>query len=567
SDYKIPASVDTGEFIPDSIIPTPTASGISAPPSVVAKTSSQQINPLIVIFAVIGVIGMVIIGIVLLSNNSTTTATDTPSDIQMVEAVIAPDLMVLIGEFDNVGTTARDVGRFIYDDLQNKFERDVPFSRIRVRLYPDVIRTSEQAERIAQANNAAVIIWGNYDEQGVTANIQIGSLAPFNNYILSLDETRRFTNVQAELTSERRESLAVNILAIFNVVQTYNNNPYEVGRNLAILELVNTGMNVQVGGNSIAAHWHRYFALYNTDEQASLHEINEAIRLDTGVAVLYSARALTYSRLRQFDNMIQDIRTAQSISPDNFWAEDMLLAQYYFMIADTPNLDEAIVITQNYLTDIPDDWWVNTLLGGIYWQQGDLQNAQPILENAITLAPDANYPYVMLISIYMRQGELGKAQELINFVRQNFPDATIASRIMNATYGLDGVGLTYASEIFSYFILGQWNNVLQIVEKADFDVAYTDAYALAGLAECNLRNYEQAEAYYTRVLDRYPDYLLVYLLRAEVRLKQQNAGGALADIAVINQSDMAERFAPLIAQAQDGELSCETILETDFSDF
>lgn len=566
SGYKIPASIDHGEFIPDSAIKP--ASSTQTPPLIqtTVATPVKRMNRIFAVGGILGVVALIAIGIILLGNNPQT-ATDIPSSFSPITLapVVDGELMVIVGGFENIGGDGRDVGRFIYDDLQKKFERDVPFSSIRVRLYPETIRTSAEAQQIADANRAPIIIWGNYDAQGVTLQIQVGSLAPFTQFILPIEDVRRITDVQINLTNERRESVAPNVLAILNVLQTYNNNAYEIGRNLAILELVNTPSTSKVVGNSVAAHWHRYFMLYNVDEQASLTEINQAISLDSGVVLLYSARSMTYSRIKQFDNMIQDTRTVQSIAPANYLADEFLLAQYNVFFGNEEDLPETQRILENVITILPNDWWMHTLLGSVYWQQGDFIRAQIILERAITFSPVTNFPHVILISLYMRQGEFAKAQEMIGFLRDNFPDTTIGNRIMNAVFDLEGIELTYLTEVFGYFILGQWSSVLGVVERANFSDRYADINLLAGLAQCNLQNYAEAEIYYTQLIEAIPDYLLAYLLRAEVRLKQGKTNDALADVGVIINSELAETFAPLIAGAQNGTVSCENILARDFT--
>jgi len=566
SGYKIPASIDHGEFIPDSAIKPASSTQNPALIQTTVATPVKRMNRIFAVGGILGVVALIAIGIILLGNNPQT-ATDIPSSFSPITLapVVDGELMVIVGGFENIGGDGRDVGRFIYDDLQKKFERDVPFSSIRVRLYPETIRTSAEAQQIADANRAPIIIWGNYDAQGVTLQIQVGSLAPFTQFILPIEDVRRITDVQINLTNERRESVAPNVLAILNVLQTYNNNAYEIGRNLAILELVNTPSTSEVVGNSVAAHWHRYFMLYNVDEQASLNEINQAISLDSGVVLLYSARSMTYSRIKQFDNMIQDTRTVQSIAPANYLADEFLLAQYNVFFGNEEDLPETQRILENVITILPNDWWMHTLLGSVYWQQGDFIRAQIILERAITFSPVTNSPHVILISLYMRQGELAKAQEMIGFLRDNFPDTTIGNRIMNAVFDLEGIELTYLTEVFGYFILGQWSSVLGVVERANFSDRYADINLLAGLAQCNLQNYAEAEIYYTQLIEAIPDYLLAYLLRAEVRLKQGKTNDALADVGVIINSELAETFAPLIAGAQNGTVSCENILARDFT--
>lgn len=568
--YQVPPSVDHGEFIPDSAIKTnPIATNTIAPPTTLAQPK-KGVNVAVLIGGFISLIALVILGLVIVSNGNNTPITPTNTDTSptLLDPVDPKHLMVIVGGFDNIGGESRDVGRAIYEDLRNKLERDVPFSRIQVRLYPEVIRTSDHANQIAEANEAAIVVWGRYDEAGVNIQLQIGSIKPFTRFVVTREEASRITDIELVVTDERRESVVLNILAIINVLYTYNNDVYEVGRNLAILELLNTGTHAQVVGNSIAALWHRYFRVYNSAEEVALTEINRAISLNSNVILLYMARALSYARLARYDDMFQDIDTVRSLDTAGIYlGDDVLLAQYYFWFGEQEDLDETLRILEPVVEQIPDEWWTNTILGLVYWLKGDLDTAQTTLEHAVSQSPDANYPYIGLISIYLRQGELVKAGEMIKIVREQFPDTTIANRIINSTFKLDGVPLTYLTEISGYFVLGQWNSVVDVLSRVEFSDAYSEVYLLGGLAYCNLKEFDQAEASYTRVIEKHPDYYLAYMLRAETRLKNNNAGGALADVAVILQSDQAEQFAPFIPYAQSGEISCETILEVDFSTF
>jgi len=88
-----------------------------------------------------------------------------------------------------------------------------------------------------------------------------------------------------------------------------------------------------------------------------------------------------------------------------------------------------------------------------------------------------------------------------------------------------------------------------------------DLNFMRGFAQCNLRKYAEAEKSYSDGIDADPDFTLLYLLRAETRLKQQNQDGAGEDLAAVQQSRLGSVFAPDLAAAQAGKLSCETLLE------
>src|SRR5262249_17047926 len=88
-----------------------------------------------------------------------------------------------------------------------------------------------------------------------------------------------------------------------------------------------------------------------------------------------------------------------------------------------------------------------------------------------------------------------------------------------------------------------------------------DLSFMRGFAQCNLRKYPEAEKSYADGIDADPDFTLLYLLRAETRLKQQNQDGAGEDLAAVQQSRLGNIFAPYLAAAQEGKLSCENLLQ------
>src|SRR5262249_20918791 len=94
-----------------------------------------------------------------------------------IQPVAPGEYMVLVAPLQAVGTDARDVSQFISDDLKQQFEIEAPFSKIRVRQYPDVITSEEQAQAAAEAAGASVVLWGSYTADGIQLEVQLGSLA------------------------------------------------------------------------------------------------------------------------------------------------------------------------------------------------------------------------------------------------------------------------------------------------------------------------------------------------------------------------------------------------------
>ena len=85
-------------------------------------------------------------------------------------------MMVLVAQMEQVGSQQRDVTSFIVDDLMQRFETDRLVANVRIREYGDVIKSTLQAGSVASQTRAPIVIWGGYDDDGTTINVQLGSV-------------------------------------------------------------------------------------------------------------------------------------------------------------------------------------------------------------------------------------------------------------------------------------------------------------------------------------------------------------------------------------------------------
>lgn len=93
------------------------------------------------------------------------------------------------------------------------------------------------------------------------------------------------------------------------------------------------------------------------------------------------------------------------------------------------------------------------------------------------------------------------------------------------------------------------------------DDQLTGLYLMQGFAYCNLHDYPAAETAYTAGLELDPGFVVLYLLRAEARLQQEDLAGAFEDLGAVRDSELAEAFAGYIEAAVSGELSCENFFQ------
>ncbi|GAB4515874.1 MAG: hypothetical protein OHK0046_20030 [Anaerolineae bacterium] len=481
-----------------------------------------------------------------------------------VPPVEAGQYMVMVGQMEQLGDDVQDVTRFIVSDLRNVFEESVGFSNIRIREYPNVIRTTDEAQEIAAANDAAIILWGQYDDETVTINIQVGALDLFPNNPFTRAELERIGNARLQSDNINRESVSPSVVALMNILHTADLDAFNIALNLTILDVVDRTDTASVQGNSAAARWHRYLHLYTRDPEAAIAEVTEAIALDPH-PIYYMGRSLTYLRTQQRELAEQDLRTAQGVAPEGWPMPEITLAQYEFFVNNDPSA--ATDILDAAADELEETWLVLALRGSAAYLTGDYATARTYLEEGVALAPDFNLPYFLSAALALRDGRLLDAQQYINTV-SDFPNPEFTEQLLKSAYGVEveNSALAASAAAFGNFTLGQWNSVISITEQAlTLEPTLPEMYLLQGVAYCNLDNHEAAEQSYSALIEIDPSFTLAYSLRLESHLKQGDQRGVLADAGAILRSDQALVYAPYVQAIRDGELGCNNLLTADLT--
>ncbi len=569
----------TGREIPEGADLTPTSS-LSIEPSMPTPTGTATVpgaeTPIVPVTptsiqpssrtrwllgaGIGGVLGLVAIGILffLLSARE--------PEIVMVEPVEPGNYMVLIAEPEPINTDVRPITRFIVDDLTRRFEIDIPYTMLRIRQYPDVITSAEQAQAVAEANEAAVIVWGNYDDTVIDLNVQLGSTAQFTNIpsTVTRDDITVMTDARVELTDPREESIAASVTAIMNTLHSWEEDIFNVGANLGVL-MITRPNSAPVGGESAAAYWHRYLVNFHSDPAQALQHVDRAIEIAGQQPVLYLGRTLGRINNNEIGTIDEDFDTAASLGPADWLLPEAAELQYLIMVA--LEIDDARALADAMRDDVAvDNWWYNTTLGMVYLQADEIEQARTVLERATTANPPVSFPYAFLTVVAMREANLSEVQRLLAFIRETYPSATVGSEIFTAVYGIDEVSLSGAMEAFIFFTLEQWSETIEATERSiNLGLPLPDVHLLAGLAHCNRGEYAEAEASYTALLASDPDYTIGYVLRYEVRLAQGDQVGALQDLTQALGTSQAANLEPYIPAYQEGLINCENFLELDLA--
>jgi tetratricopeptide (TPR) repeat protein len=482
----------------------------------------------------------------------------------MVEPVGSGDYLVLVAQLEPLdGVTERDVSRFVVEDLTAKLDTSVPFSNIRIREYPQVITTDKDARAAAEANRAAVIVWGNYTPESIELKIQIGSTAPYK--YLRFDRTvlERTGNFRARLIDERRESVALPVLFALDMLQMADGNSFEASRLNAIAAemLARTFVSAEILDTGISVHLNRFVMAYLLDPPQAMTEMDAAIGLDSGNPLLYVFRCAVRLRADLIDKGIKDCETAQRLGPDG-WAIPMVLLS-------TPNywtgdFDTALTYWDQIVAARPDDWYSYNFRGSIHYLNHDYDLARVDYDHAMELGPEANFPYIFATMVALHQGRVSDAQTYARTMLVRFPNPDFSNRVVEASLGSDLFGSSIAAG--GYLLIGQYEQALQTAEAAlTFNDQLSDMYLVEGFAYCNLEDYDAAETAYSRAIDLEPDFAALYLLRAEVELKQGDLLGSGKDMLTAQTYHLGPEFAALIQAAATGTLSCQNFFEYDLS--
>ncbi|MBI5960062.1 MAG: protein kinase [Chloroflexi bacterium] len=497
-------------------------------------------------------------------SNSETDTTQNLPPVELVAPVEPGEFMVLIAQLEPLpGTTERSVTRFIHDDLVEHLENQVPFSDIRVREYLQVVNSEEQARQVAEANRATVMVWGNYTDDFIEIKIQVGVSSTFDYLTIGQEILSRSANLTARLTDEHEQSIVPQVLGVLNVLAIADGNGYKATRIIAVENQMQVE-SAETTSSGVAALLQFGLAAYMEDAAAVVSAASDAISLDPGNPIPYMYRGVAYLRQGEHERALRDISTAQRLGPAD-WTSPMEAFGLHAILVG--NIDEGLKQWGKVAELRPTDWYPLYQMCGLYYFQGNYEEAQRYCEQADVLGPDANFPYVFSMLLALRRADLIGTQQQLNIILTRYPDPTLSMRLLHATFGTETTYILAPTfSAFGNLLLGQYENVVSDTKTAlVIDDQLPDLYMVQGVAYCNLRDYSAAEAAYSSAIQLDPDYTLIYALRAEVRIRQGNMVGALEDSRMVRESSLGTTLDPLFQAAVSGDWSCENMFDYDYT--
>lgn len=555
--------MDDSEFPPIKIImqqsKMPTSSSASSKISsqqtvVVAPPRQRKKWPLVAGgFTLLAVVAAVAVFIVLGGQDQKDTeASDgsgngnTSNAVVVLDPVPEGETMVIVGQIEQVEGEERPVLRFVLDDLTQTLEAGQPIAKVHIREYPNVIHTSVEARAIAEANNARVVIWGNYDADVVELEVQIGAV---DTTLFPRATFEEMSNVRVHLTNPRQESVAPYVMGVLATYHNLSGESFGYVVPMVILDDLNVTV-AQVTGSTVGAYVHQFYSTYFSDPVQSIEAIDQAIALNTRNGVLYQLRALAYQRLGDSENVVTNAESAQRLGPATWTGPDFLLAMQSFIRDD---FRKAIDYQDKVLAVNPNDWLALTFRGLSYYMQGRYDKASADYELALVAEPETNFPYVVSALIALRTGDLSAATEQIETVTRLFPDPQFWNRasfaIMGETTGTVTSFYSLTLSAFSDLTVGQFDSAIRDIQAAlaiRDDMA--DTYLFQGIAYCSKGEYDNARDAYSKGLALDPDFTILYLLRAEAHTRDGNVGFAVQDYSMARSTSTWPQFEAYLAE-------------------
>lgn len=494
----------------------------------------------------------------------TTAQTDVPPTPTPLFAPVEPvepgQVMVLVSRMEQVGSVNRDVTRFIVDDLVNHFESELPNTNIHIREYERFITSSDEALQVAEQTQAALVIWGQYDDESITINVQLGSLKSRPSIALDRALLEQSVNIRIKMKDEHQETLAYHVLSSLILIHCAENDMVKAMSLIVSLDLLDAPSPEPIG-NSSAAHVQKAIKAFLSNRELALNELNQTIELSPDNPLFYMLRAILYQGMGEFVLSNQDLDTAILLAPEDWVMPYHLKGGISLLLSDVPAGIESYT---RVIGQTPDNWFPYNQRGYLYFLAGQYDLARADIDKSISLAPEAEWPYMWGALLALRQGRMEDASSMMSLLLQEQPNPTFINRLMTVVYGEATAKLLGESmAAMGHLALGQYDAAIQDTDGVLAVMpAYTDMYMLRGLSYCNLDDHVEAESAYTQGLTLDPSFALLHLLRVEVRVKQGNVPGAMEDIAAIQQSPFADNLTPYLAAAQSGEFSCKQLLRT-----
>jgi len=513
---------------PGAPLPTPpVATLLETPaPTSAARRWYQQTRVWVALVGV--VISLVAVGLVL----SLRSGQDQGDEAGVVPTARPGEVMILIAEFQaETGSERYNVSQRIYDklsaDLRELGEQDVSVYQV-----PEVIASSDAAIALGQKHGATTVIWGYYDDIGISPNVEaVGSMeeSPMSVGLERLNLDADAVNFKLYIAKDLPAE--VSFLTAISLLQVYS---LQGSMERAILYTLMAADNLpedpqfREGGETVL-YIRALLAFFQGDAEGAMAYMDQAIAIAPDQASLYALRGGMYAQIGETERALADVDRAIALDPGDI----MGYAMKSYAVWIIGDLEAALSAYERIIELEPDEWmgyWARSLIA---FELGDMALALAGWERVEALDPDnavlpvgRGLAYEKLGQTERAQADYARARTLgsaVDIVSQFLQVALIAQASVPAQYAL--------LECTDHQIHGRIEDALASCNEAlENRPTFADALWKRGQLYAAQGDWESAVADYTAAIEADPGWPWVYYLRAQALVELGRTAEAQADL-------------------------------------
>lgn len=317
-----------------------------------------------------------------------------------------------IANFDGAQASIKvDFGRRIYEQLDSELA-DLS-GEVRVARLEQVFTRAEDARKAGQEGGYAIVIWGWYDDLGVSPRIEVVQPS-----VPAVERAGIFLqSAQAAGLAEEGGAAQLDLGDFFSYLRV----PHWVDE-MALFVEHGPDQVAYISEAVLALAYHRQgqvdvaLSLYDKalDRAAAVAAGETALAAAPGIDVIYLQRAIGLAETGRTAEALQDLEQARTANPQLPEAHYNLAILYAETCSPALRSDEAVASAEEAVRLRPDDIPSRRLLAGLYAQQGYLSRALQTALSALELDPQDAETLLLLASLHAATGSHEEAQTTYN---------------------------------------------------------------------------------------------------------------------------------------------------------
>ncbi len=442
------------------------------------------------------------------------------------------ETMILIARFKaQPGSERYDVSQRIYDklaaDLRQMGETDVSVHKV-----DQVIESSEGAVALGGRYGAMTVIWGYYDDIGISPNVEaVGTLESDLASSLGLErfnlDTGEAVNFKLYIAQDLPEELS--FLTAVSLYQAFILQG-DLGKAVNYLALAESNLPQDPqfrGGGDMVYFTKAMLEFFQGDLDSAIAEIDQAIAINPNKALLYTSRGVVYSQLGQAEQALVDLDEAIRLEPDNTLAYVVKGTIYWHL-----DVEKARQVFDQVTAIDPNEMAAYYARAIIDFEAGDLASALAEWDQVEARRPEDPYMPVFRGLVYEKMGrvELAAADYAQVDARNLPPDGSI--QYVRFVAGQERIpAYSYLFQCAACQAQGDERRALASCDRAlAVDPAYFDALWKRGQLHAAQEDWEAALADYDATIGADPNWPWVYYLRAQALIELGRSDEAQADL-------------------------------------